>query len=271
MKKDEGQEALDAKPPCPEPIHVISLGAGVQSSTMALMAASGELPLRPDFAVFADTGDEPDEVYDWLATLKRLLPFKVVTATSTKLSDNLFQWGFSQIPCFTKNSDGKPAKGKRQCTKHWKIMPMYRAMRLETGTKGKPLPAAHFKVAVGISTDEATRMKPSRERWVENTFPLVDANKSRRDCKAWLNSKGLFAPKSACFYCPLKDNEAWARTAENPKLWPRVLEIDRRLNERGEYLHRSCVPMTEKPFLKDDDGNQQLNLFENECEGMCGV
>jgi len=34
---------------------VISLGAGVQSSTMALMAATGELP-RPDCAIFADTG-----------------------------------------------------------------------------------------------------------------------------------------------------------------------------------------------------------------------
>ncbi len=37
---------------------VLSLGAGVQSSTMAIMAANGELP-KPDCAIFADTGYEP--------------------------------------------------------------------------------------------------------------------------------------------------------------------------------------------------------------------
>ena len=34
---------------------IISLGAGVQSSAMALMAAKGELPM-PDYCIFADTG-----------------------------------------------------------------------------------------------------------------------------------------------------------------------------------------------------------------------
>ena len=41
---------------------VISLGAGVQSSTMALKAGCGEFP-RPDCAIFADTGYEPKSVY----------------------------------------------------------------------------------------------------------------------------------------------------------------------------------------------------------------
>ena len=39
--------------------NIISLGAGVQSTTMALMAACGELLPMPDAAVFADTQDEP--------------------------------------------------------------------------------------------------------------------------------------------------------------------------------------------------------------------
>jgi hypothetical protein len=34
---------------------VISLGAGVQSSVMALMAAEGELTPMPDCAIFSDT------------------------------------------------------------------------------------------------------------------------------------------------------------------------------------------------------------------------
>ena len=40
------------------PIHIISLGAGVQSSTMALMAACGEITPMPQCAIFADTQAE---------------------------------------------------------------------------------------------------------------------------------------------------------------------------------------------------------------------
>ena len=48
-------------------LNLISLGAGVQSSVMALMAARGELEPKVDGAIFADTGAEPDDVMDWLA------------------------------------------------------------------------------------------------------------------------------------------------------------------------------------------------------------
>ena len=35
------------------------------------------------------------------------------------------------------------------------------------------------------------------------------------------------------------------------------------------YIHRSCVPLREAEFnIKDKD---QLDLFNNECEGMCGL
>ena len=40
----------------------LSLGAGVQSSTLALMIANGELE-PVDSAIFADTGWEPRKVY----------------------------------------------------------------------------------------------------------------------------------------------------------------------------------------------------------------
>jgi hypothetical protein len=38
------------------PPAVISLGAGVQSTTMLLMSAAGELEPLPELAIFADTG-----------------------------------------------------------------------------------------------------------------------------------------------------------------------------------------------------------------------
>ena len=56
-----------------QPTHsltVISLGGGVQSSVMALMASQGAFDAIPDCTIFADTHWEPPSLYthlDWLA------------------------------------------------------------------------------------------------------------------------------------------------------------------------------------------------------------
>ncbi|MFE6031627.1 hypothetical protein ACFQ6A_39325, partial [Streptomyces niveus] len=48
----------------------ISLGAGIQSSTMLALSAEGTIP-RVDYAIFADTGWEPKAVYDHLDRLEK--------------------------------------------------------------------------------------------------------------------------------------------------------------------------------------------------------
>lgn len=53
-------------------IRLLSLGAGVQSTTLALMVCEGRLD-RLDGAIFADTGWEPRRVYDHLARLEAAL------------------------------------------------------------------------------------------------------------------------------------------------------------------------------------------------------
>ena len=57
--------------------HIISLGAGVQSTVMALMAAKGEIEPMPDCAIFADTGAEPRYVYDQLDMIEANVPFPI--------------------------------------------------------------------------------------------------------------------------------------------------------------------------------------------------
>lgn len=63
---------------------ILSLGAGVQSSTLALMAAHGEIE-RPDCAIFADTQAEPESVYRWLDWLETQLPFPVLRVTKGEM------------------------------------------------------------------------------------------------------------------------------------------------------------------------------------------
>ena len=71
-------------------LRCLSLGTGVQSTTMALMAARGELTPMPDIAIFADTGWEPAAVYDHLDWLRsgEVLPFPVEIVKKSNLRDD---------------------------------------------------------------------------------------------------------------------------------------------------------------------------------------
>lgn len=79
-----------------EPIHIISLGAGVQSSCMALMAAAGEITPMPVAAIFADTQAEPKSVYVWLDWLEKQLPFPVHRVTAGNLADHSITLRYSK-------------------------------------------------------------------------------------------------------------------------------------------------------------------------------
>ena len=72
-------------------LRVLSLGAGVQSTTLALKAAHGEIGPMPDCAIFADTGWEPRAVYEHLAWLRspNVLPFPVHIVSAGDLRADL--------------------------------------------------------------------------------------------------------------------------------------------------------------------------------------
>lgn len=89
-------------------LRALSLGAGVQSTTMALMAAHGETGPMPDCAIFADTGWETKAVYEhfeWLMS-PNVLPFPVHIVSAGNIRDNLMDAAagkrWASIPAFAK-------------------------------------------------------------------------------------------------------------------------------------------------------------------------
>lgn len=262
-------------------LRVISLGAGVQSTTMALMAAHGEIGPMPDCAIFADTGAEPARVYAHLEWLERQLPFPVHRVSAGNLRDQIIgaTQGHNRMdarpPFFTAGG----GMLRRQCTQDFKIMPIQKAMRellgIAKGRRGPKMPVA--EQWIGISLDEATRMKPSRLSFVEHRWPLVDMRISRRDCLAWCEARGLpKPPKSACTFCPYHDDIQW-RSLKNddPESFADAVAVDaaiRSIPKQKEawFVHRSLVPLDEVDLRTDAEAGQP-DLFNNECEGMCGV
>jgi hypothetical protein len=273
------------QPPPPTQWNVLNLGAGVQSSCLALMAAKGEITPMPDFAVFADTQDEPNSVYKWLQYIKGELPFPVYELSKGKLSDSinvrLMRDGKrlsveSNIPAFT---DGG-GMIQRQCTSKYKIQPIISEIRKRCGIK-RGQKETIVTQWIGISWDEMQRMKESRDSWTQHRWPLIELRMARRDCLDWLKRNEYpIPPRSACIYCPYKRDSEWRELKINsPSEFESACEIDERYRQnkkiagRGKdvFIHRSLKPLREVDFSSDEDNGQQVWDFQAECEGMCGV
>lgn len=272
-------------------LRVLSLGAGVQSSTLYLMAVRGEFgDERPAVAIFADTQAEPRAVYDWLNKLEQIggdtIPITRVTEGSlTQIIGRARptgQWHHLPIPAYIDMGDGKSALANRSCTRDYKIRPIRREVRRLLGIAGKKSPTEPVAEQwIGISLDEVQRMKDSPEPWIEHRWPLIERRMTRADCLRWLKQNGYGeAPKSSCTFCPYHDATAWRQIKNDPSALAEAIEVDQRIRDMWKgsvpgsmYLHRSLKPLTEALDDSDvDDGQMDLlDMFTNECEGMCGV
>jgi len=269
-------------------MHIISLGAGVQSTTMALMAAHGEITPMPECAIFSDTGWEPKKVYEHLRWISspNVLPFPTYIVSTGNLREDLIHQSvnstgqrFASVPWFIKNKDGSAGLGRRQCTAEYKILPLSRKLRALLGYQPRQrIPVDSVELWMGISTDEIMRMRPAREPWKKHRWPLIEQRMSRSDCLLWLERHGYPVPaKSSCIGCPFHSDAHWRDMKLNsPDEFADAVEVDRAIRKGprtmhgAQYMHDSLKPLDEVD-LRNAGDRGQLDLFNNECEGMCGV
>lgn len=267
-------------------LRVLSLGAGVQSTTLALMAAAGAISPMPDCAIFADTGWEPAAVYDHLDWLEGLLPFPVhrVRRPGEDLGAHAISIAHNPVtrsaspPWFTQQPRGMLP---RQCSKEFKVRVIGQKVRSLLGLA----PGQHGprEIAVeqwlGISTDEMQRMKDAEQSFVQHRFPLVEMRMSRQDCLTWMQRHSFpRPPKSACIFCPYHGDAQWRDMRDNaPGDWQRAIEFDAAIRPGfhgmdGEaFVHRQRVPLEQVDLRTDADRGQIEFGFLQECEGVCGV
>lgn len=271
-------------------LRILSLGAGVQSSALALMIAHGEIGMV-DAAIFADTGAEPRAVYDWLDWLEKQLPFPVhrvmekqgLTASALKVnvSKNTGMHYFkTSIPMRTKSDSGTAAPSPRQCTSDFKIVPIYRKVRQMLAKKQR------CSMLIGISLEEITRAKPARVKYITNTWPLINKRISRNSCVQWMKAHNYpVAPRSACTYCPYHNDREWQRLkTDDPESFASAVAFETEWHKKHDaipeglavakhkwYLHKSLVPLAEVNFDSPTDQTSFLKEMDEECEGLCGV
>jgi hypothetical protein len=272
--------------------NVLNLGAGVQSSCLALMAAKGEVKPMPDFAVFADTQAEPASVYKWLDWLETQLPFPVYRVTNGNLTEDSLTHHTKEsgveylrrlIPLFGIMPNGEvTAAIGRKCTADYKIKPIIKKIKELCGiTRGQK--EATVTQWIGISYDEMQRMKLAGNPFTQHRWPLIEKRMTRAHCIEWMRKNGFpEPPRSACYYCPFHSNHEWRRLQkDDPDYFVKAVQFDRDIRAKFKshskdlrmevYLHNSCKPLDEIDFSSDEEKGQLGFDFKAECEGMCGL
>jgi hypothetical protein len=271
------------------PVRVLSFGAGVQSSTLLRMAIAGDIePVA--HAVFADTGWEPKAVYAHMMEMRELaeangIGFHIVTQGNIR--EDALNPGkrFASMPLYFTGMDENhgDGMGRRQCTREYKLKPLQDKQRELAGlAKGERCKEHRITTVIGISWDEAQRMKDPLFPWIVNEYPLVDRRMTRYDCLKYNEERGFsMPPRSACIGCPYHSNEEWRHMKVNdPASWEDACEFDdairsipgvmSRMFQGRAYLHADRIPLRVVDVSNEEDRGQ-LSMFGGECEGMCGL
>lgn len=242
-----------------------SCGGGTQSGAIATLIRHGKLP-RPDFAFMTDTGRERSSTWPFVdGFIRPALASVGLDLTIVKAADfarlEVFWDDTVLLPGYTTQS-GAVGKLSPFCSGKWKQDVGERWMRsigIET-----------CRNWIGISRDEARRIRAQHRPWLALWYPLIFAVPMyRHQCVELIRSEGWtdHIPHSACYMCPNLSDSEWIDMKVN---WPDDfeaacrLEEETRLKDAHFYLHPSCVPLREVDFMA------QTTMFaERGCTGGC--
>jgi hypothetical protein len=152
----------------PPALRILSLGAGVQSTTLLMLAADGTLPAL-DAAVFADTGWEPAAVYEHLdrleAEVARPAGIPIYRVSSGRIQDDVLDPDKQRsLPAHTRDPEtGEDGMLNRRCTQTYKLTPILRQARLLLGAQtSDPTPCRYCD-------GSGTRVAPWRAKRDDHT------------------------------------------------------------------------------------------------------
>ena len=248
---------------------ILSLGGGVQSSTIYLMSLKNKIHI--DLAIFADTGNETKKTYKYIEYLKSFGKDNIVILRERNIINDLnkqIQKKEKLIyspPFWIRNEDGKHGFLRQQCTDNYKIKPINRYI--------KSLGEKQVDLLIGISIDEIHRLKPSRVKYINHEYPLIQKRLNRNDCLDWIQRNGFKLPvKSGCIICPYASSENYKELDESEKSL--LIDFDNRLRNSHYkekdtyYINPKFIPI--EKIIKNENDQQELD-FGGCDSGLCFI
>ncbi len=229
---------------------ILSYGAGVNTSGLMVLLVRKKMPL--DIAVFADTGSELPETYEYLKVTSEYLDkhgveFKVLKPTAGVLYDT----------CVRRKVI--PSTLWRWSTRDYKIRPIHKFYK-SLGT--------HINEYLGIAYDEIERMKASREDYITSIFPLIDHKMTREDCVRLIKSARVPVPiKSGCYVCPFVPISRWEYIYKtHPGIYRKVMKLE---ESNKHFPKQTLTGQTLRGLVKSNFTVSGKIPLESPCGAFC--
>lgn len=221
---------------CISHIKIANFGGGINSVAGILKYGIDSF----DEVIFADTGDEKPETYEYLKYLIEQKGWKITIVGKE------FHWNKNIYDYYTERKSF-PNAALRDCTGKFKIHPMRRYLRKKYGKK------VHFDVHLFIDYSEIFRMKTSDVQYQTLHYPLIEDKIDRKGCEQIIVDNGYLMPsKSSCFFCPFNTPKQWLKLkSEHPELFDKAVALE---NIRGKIRKKEYRLINLSETLKD--GNQ---------------
>lgn len=206
-------------------LSIVSYGGGVNST--ALLVGLHERGERPDAILFADTGGERPEVYEYVrivsAWCERVGFPAIVTVRYAGKYETL------EEECLGSETLPSLAYGFGRCSEKWKIRPIGKWILAWPPAVAALAGGEPVVQLLGIDADEAHRGTRPTNAQLKIDRPLIRWGWGRSECVAAIERAGLPpATKSACFFCPAtRKPEVLALAADRPDLYARAITIER--------------------------------------------
>ncbi len=174
-----------------------------------------------------------------------------------------------------------PFRMNRSCTANFKLVPIKAKVDELFGDIEK---GEIIEMHLGITTDEAHRMKPNKVKYFRNEFPLIDLGYSRNDLYGEYEKWDLEPPvKSGCFCCPFASvKEMIQLSVDHPRLIDIVIDLEENARKHRPRKIGKSLKIVDTQLLNGkytvkqiiDGARSQTSLDDwdmDECSGSCFV
>lgn len=222
---------------------VLALGCGVNSVALLVLKKAGKVNF--DLAIFADTGTEQPETYEYLENV--IKPF----CQQNNIELVVIQSKLGKLYDYYYNKKIIPTRIHRDCTDKFKITPMKKYCK-------ERFPEDSIVFVMGIDAGEAHRAK------TDGYYPLIDMGIDRNGCKQLIKKAGLPIPvKSGCMVCPFQPKESWLNLRKN-----HVEEFDKAIALEKNCKRYPEMTLYSKPLEilgHREQGNDKLCNWMERC------
>ena len=202
---------------------MIQVACGLGTNSAAMLIGLHERGITPDVILFADTGGERPDTYDFGYNLNTWceshgFPSIVTVSSKTTLEED----------CLTRKALPSIAYGFKSCSQRWKGQRQDKYMNNWPPAKEYWKAGGKITKYIGFDADEPQRARDFEDKKYRVEYPLIDWGWGRDECVEAISRSGLPQPgKSSCFFCPsMKPTEIRSLAATNPELIERALAIE---------------------------------------------